>query len=148
MSRVPLGGSEETHVIFDGDIPTHLSELDATDQRDVLKKLQDIAGSSAPPDAFVYEQIKNIDVLKFSEKGRIYSKIVTGIPQGNTHYHVVYVLYVDDDHDYDQSDLAEYNITAQNKLNRITRLTELEDVEWYLDDRDSLSETDLTDLLE
>lgn len=97
MSRVPLGGKEETHVIFDGEIPTHLTELDGTDQRDVLKKLLDIAGSSAPPDAFVYEQIKNIDVLKFSEDGRIYSKVITGIPQGNTQYHVVYVLYVDGD---------------------------------------------------
>lgn len=148
MSRIPLGGNEETHVIFDGDVPNHLADLSATDQRDVLKKLRDIASSSAPPDAFVYEQIKNIDVLKFSEDGRIYSKIVTEIPQGNTHYHVVYVLYVDDAHDYDQSDLAEYNVVAQNKLNRITRLTELEDVEWYLDDRDSLNADDLAYLLD
>lgn len=148
MSRIPLGGNEETHVIFDGDVPNHLADLSPTDQRDVLKKLQDIASSSAPPDAFVYEQIKNIDVLKFNEGGRIYSKIVTEIPQGNTHYHVVYVLYVDDAHDYDQSDLAEYNVVAQNKLNRITRLTELGDVEWYLDDRDSLNADDLAYLLD
>lgn len=107
----------------------------------------DIAGSDAPPDADIYEQIRNIDILKFSEEGRICSKIVTGIPQGNTHYHVIYVLYVDEDHDYDQSDLSEYNIVAQNKLKRVTRLTELHDVERYLDDHNSLDEGDLADLL-
>lgn len=148
MGYIPLGGREETHVIFDGGIPTHLAELGATEQRDVLKKLLDIARSEASPDAFIYEQIRNIDILKFSAKGRIYSKVVTEIPQGNTHYHVVYVLYVDGTHDYDQSDLSEYNIVAQNKLKRLTRLTELHDVEQYLHEHDSLDEDDLADLLE
>lgn len=125
-----------------------MGKLGANEQRGMLEKLHDIASSDAPPDAFRYKRIRNIDVIKFSKNGRIYSKIVTGIPQGDTRYHVVYVLYVDEDHDYDPSDLTEYSVEAQNKLDVITDLTELVDVERYLDERDSLDQNDLAELLE
>lgn len=125
-----------------------MEELGANQQRDVLEKLHDIASSDAPPDAFAYERIRNIDILKFSGDGRIYSKIVTNIPEGNTRYHVVYVLYVDESHDYDPSDLTEYSVAARNKLDTITALTELVDVEGYLDEHNSMDENDLAELLE
>lgn len=148
MEYIPLGGDEETYVIFDTGLPNHLENLGANEQRDVLEKLRDIASSAAPPDSFVYEQIKNIDVLKFSEEGRIYSKVVANIPEGNTQYHVVYVLYVDEDHDYDQSDLVEYNVQAQTILDALTNLAELSDVERYLDEHDALDKSDLEELTE
>lgn len=147
MNYVPLGGDEETRVIFEGTIPEHLNELDGTGQRDLLAKLHDIATAEAPPDSFVYETIENLDIIKFSEAGRIYAKVVTGIPEGNTHYHVVYVLYVDADHEYDRGDLVEYSAAAQARLDRATSLTDLDDVEQYLDDHDSLDADDLADLL-
>ncbi|WP_135852125.1 hypothetical protein [Halorussus salinus] len=87
-------------------------------------------------------------MLKFSEKGRIYSKTVENIPKENTSYHVIYVLYVDSDHEYAQSDLAEYNAAAQEKLDIATKLGDLNDVERYLDRRNSLDESDLLDLLD
>lgn len=148
MGYISLGGDEETHVIFEGSSTNHLEELGANKQRDVLEKLRDVASSDAPPDAFVYERIKNIDVLKFSKDGRIYSKIVTDIPQEGTQYHVVYVLYVDEDHDYDPTDLAEYNVEAQTKLDALTDLTDVTDVERYLDEHNSLDERDLEELTE
>lgn len=147
MGYVPLGGEEETHVVFAEDIPDHLDESSAAEQRDVFKKLHDIASSEAPPEAFVHERIRNIDILKFSSKGRIYAKIVTGIPKGNTHYHIVYVLYIDEDHEYDQSDLSRYSVEAQERLERITSLSGLEDVDRFLDERDSLDAENLAELL-
>lgn len=145
MGPIPLGGSEETHAIFDGNITEHLADLSAEEQRDVFKKLHDVVTSSAPPDSKIYEKIGNIDILKFSEKGRIYTKIVTNIPEGNTHYHVIYVLYIDNAHDYDETNLTKYDRMAENKLNRITSLSHLKNVEQYLNNHDSIDEEQLSE---
>ncbi|PGF17181.1 hypothetical protein CP556_14360 [Natrinema sp. CBA1119] len=148
MAYIPLGGSEETHVIFDGGIPTHLADLSASEQRDLLTKLRNIAREDAPPDGYVYEQIGNLDIIKFSGTGRTYTKVVTFIPERNTHYHIIYVLYVDEDHDYDQGGLGKLSQQAQQTLEMITNLESVKDVETYLEDQNSLTADDLDDLLD
>lgn len=148
MAHIPLGGSEETHVIFDGGIPAHIAELSASEQRDLLTKLRNIAKEDAPPDRYVYEQIGNLDILKFSRAGRVYSKIITYIPEGSTHYHIIYVLYVDEDHDYDQGELGEFSQQAQQTLEMITDFESVEDVEAYLETHNSLTADDLDELLD
>jgi len=86
VAYIPLGGSEETHIIFEGNFPEHLARLDASQQRDLLVKLRNIAKEDAPPDSYVYEQIGNLDIIKFNEKGRVYAKVITYIPEGNTQF--------------------------------------------------------------
>lgn len=148
MAYIPLGGSEETHVIFDGGFPEHLAGLSASDQLDLLTRLRNIAKEDAPPDGYVYEQIGNLDIIQFSGSGRVYTKVVTDIPEGNTQYHIVYVLYVDEGHEYDRGDVGIFSQQAQQKLDTITDLASVEDVEAYLDEHDSLTAEDLDDLLD
>ncbi|WP_135827575.1 hypothetical protein [Halorussus halobius] len=147
MAYVPLGGSEETHVIFEGSVPDQLASLGTSEQRELLTKLRNIAAADAPPDSYVYENIGNVDIIRFSGAGRAYSKIITYIPEGNTQYHVVYVLYVDEDHEYDRGELGKFSYRAQQKLDAITDLESVENVESYLEDHDSLTASDLDDLL-
>ena len=148
MAHIPLGGSEETHIIFDGRFPNHLASLSASEQRNLLTKLRNIAKETAPPDGYVYEQIGNLDIIKFSEAGRVYAKVVTFIPEDNTNYHIIYVLYVDEDHEYDQGELGKFSQQAQQKLDMITDLDTVEDVEAYLEEHNSLTVDDLDDLLD
>jgi hypothetical protein len=147
VAYIPLGGSEETHIIFEGDFPEHLARLDASEQRGLLVKLRNIAMEDAPPDSYVYEQIGNLDILKFSEKGRVYAKVITYIPEGNTQYHVIYVLYVDEDHEYNQGKLGKFSQEAQQKLDAITDLEAVADVEGYLEAHNSVTADDLNTLL-
>ena len=148
MAHIPLGGSEETHIIFDGGFPKHLANLSASEQRDLLTKLRNIAKETAPPDGYVYEQIGNVDIIRFSGAGRAYTKVVTFIPEGNTRYHIIYVLYVDEGHEYDQGELGKFSHQAQQKLETITDLDSVEDVEAYLKAHNSITVDDLDDLLD
>lgn len=148
MTYIPLGGSEETHIIFDGGIPTHLAGLSASEQRDLLTKLRNIATGETPPDGYVYEQIGNLDIIKFSGAGRAYTKVVTFIPEGNTYCHIIYVLYIDEDHEYDQGELGKFSQQAQQTLEMITDLESVENVEAYLKAHNSLTADDLDDLLD
>lgn len=147
MAYIPLGCSEETHIIFEGSFPEHLADLGVSEQRNLLTKLRNIAKEDAPPDGYVYEQIGNVDIIKFSGAGRAYTKVITYIPEGNTQYHVIYVLYVDEDHEYDQGKLGKFSYQAQQKLDTITDLESIKDVESYLEEHDSLTADDLNDLL-
>lgn len=148
MAYIPLGGSEETHIIFDGDFPDHLASLSASEQSDLLTKLRNIATEDAPPDNYVYEQIGNLDIIKFSGAGRAYTKVVTFIPEGNTQYHIIHVLYIDEDHEYNQGELGKFSQQAQQKLDSVTDLESVEDVESYLEEYNSLTAEDLDDLLD
>lgn len=148
MAYIPLGGSEETRIIFEGGFPEHLASLGASEQLNLLTKLRNMASEDAPPDQYVYERIGNLDIIKFSESGRIYSKVVTYIPEGNTEYHVIYVLYVDEDHEYDRGELGKYSHLAQRKLDAITDLEIVEDVERYLEEHNALTAADMDDLLD
>ena len=148
VAHIPLGGSEETHIVFHEGIGSHLGELSANEQRDLLKTLRNVADSDAPPDNFVDEKIGNLDIIRFSKGGRIYSKIVTSIPQGNTEYHVIFVFYIDEDHDYNRGDLATYSQGAQQRMEQAISLSTVDDVALYLEEQDSLTAEDLTDLLD
>lgn len=148
MAYIPLGGSEETHVIFEGEIPDHLTSLSASEQRDLLTRLRNIANEDAPPDGYIYERIGNLDIFKFTKEGRIYSKVVTFIPEKNTNYHIIFILYVDEDHEYDDGELGGFSQQAQQKLEKITDLESVEDVEAYLETNNSLTTDDLDDLLD
>lgn len=148
MAHIPLNDGEEIHFIFNEDIEAHLSGLSATEQRDLLKKLYDIVSSSAPPDTFIHERIGNLDIVKFSKTGRIYCKIIPSIPEGDNEYHIVFVFYVDEDHDYDQGDLATYSRGAQQRMRQVTSLAKVSDVAQYLEDRNSITAEDLASLLD
>ncbi|QZA89493.1 hypothetical protein K0C01_04990 [Salinarchaeum sp. IM2453] len=148
MKRIPLDGSKETHIIFEGNIPGHLDTLNASEQRDLLTKLSNIANKDASPDAYTYEKIGNLDIFKFSKDGRIYSKVVTFVPEINPKYHIIYVLYVDEDHEYDDGKLGRFSQQAQQKLENVTDLESVEDIEAYLEANNSLTSGDLDDLLD
>jgi phage-related protein len=148
VGYVPLGGDEETHIIFLGNLPDHLSRLNANEQRDSLTKLKNVANEEAPPDNYIYEQIKNIDILRYSDKGRIWTTIITNIPEKNSVYHVIYVLFIDAEHDYSQGQLGRYNVEAQQKVDEMTSLSTVDKVEDYLKEHDSIDEDGIKELLE
>lgn len=146
MSRVPLS-DEETQVIFAGESFSGFAELDATQQQEVISKLLNIVTSDAPPSSFVYERIANLDIITVGDQGRLYTKIVDEIPQGDTEYHVIFLFFIDPYHDYPHKALAEYSPTAEEKAEQVTALDIVPDVDQYLIDHDALDEDDLRDLL-
>lgn len=146
MSRVPLS-DEETQVIFASETLDNLKSLDATKQELVLSRLADIASSESPPSQFVREQIKNIDIIAAGDQCRLYTKVVTHIPEGDTAYHLIFVLYIDDTHEYKQRDLVTYNTLAQDLLEAATSLDSVTDVEGYLEHHNALDVDALRSLL-
>ena len=50
MEYTSLGGSEETQVVFENKIPSHINSLSASGQRDLLTKLRNIANEDVSPD--------------------------------------------------------------------------------------------------
>jgi hypothetical protein len=147
VERIPLG-SEQTYVIFDSGVSEQLASLSASDQQVILSKLYNVVSADVSPDAFVYEQIRNIDIYRFSDSGRLYTAVMTQIPVSNPGYHIIYVLYVDSNHEYDHADLVEYSQLAACKVDRITSMSNIKEVEAFLDNRHSLDETDLADLID
>ena len=146
MSRVPFS-DEETRVIFGEGTLASLSQCDGKKQEKILKKLRDICESVSPPDQFIYEKIQNVDIIRPGDACRLYTKVVTYIPEGNTEYHIVYVLYIDADHEYDHGNLVTFNEGAQAKLECITALETVDDVELYLSEHDAMGADDLSELL-
>lgn len=148
MGYVPLGGDEETHIIFLKNLPDHLNRLDANEQRESLTKLKNVANAEAPPDQYVYERIGNLDILRYSDPGRIYTKIVTNIPEANSLYHIIYVLFIDNDHEYSQGRIAKYSNIAQQKLDDITSLSSSDIVEEYLEAHNSIDEAEIEEIVD
>lgn len=146
MSRVPLS-DEETRVIFAGEATAGFAELDASEQQEVVNRLLSIVESEAPPSSFVYEQIANLDIITIGDQGRLYTKVVDEIPRGDTEYHVIFLFFIDPYHDYPHKALAEYSPSAEAKVDRVTALEEVSDVDQYLRNHDALDEDDLRDLL-
>lgn len=147
MSRVPFS-DEETRVIFGKGTLSDLAECDGQTQEQLLKRLVTICENVSPPDHFIYETIKNLDIIRAGDTCRLYTKVVTNIPEGNTEYHVIFVLYIDADHDYDQSDLTRFSKQAQADLDEITNLETVPDVKEYLEDHDAMDVSDLQELLD
>lgn len=147
MSRVPLS-DEETRVIFAGEAAGNFGALEGSEQKQVLNRLVAILKNEAVPSSLVHEQIGNLDIYTAGDQIRLYSKVVDQIPRGDAEYHVIYLFYIDDDHDYEQRTLATYSQEAQAKAEQVTTLDTVSDVETYLQDKDALDVADLRDLLQ
>ena len=143
-----MGGNEETHIIFLGNLPDHLSRLTENEQRESLTRLKNVANEEAPPDNYIREKIKNMDILQYSGEGRIYAKIITSIPKDDSLYHVIYVLFIDKDHEYSQGQLSRYSAEAQQKLTELTSLSTVGEVEEYLKEHNSIDEEEIKEMVE
>ena len=106
-----------------------------------------ILENDAVPSSLVHEQIGNLDIYTAGDQIRFYTKVVDQIPRGNAEYHVIYLFYIDDDHDYEQRTLATYSSAAEAKAEQATSLATVPDVEAYFEERDALDADDLRDLL-
>lgn len=93
------------------------------------------------------ERIANLDILVVGDQGRLYTKVVDEIPRGNTEYHVIYLFFIDPNHDYPHTALATYSRNAEEKTEEVTALETVPAVEQYLTDHDALDKDDLRDLL-
>jgi len=146
VSRVPLG-DEETRVIFAGEAAKNFGTLEGSEQQQVISRLADIAENDAVPSSLVHERIGNLDIYTAGSQMRLYTKVVDEIPRGDSQYHVIYLFYIDDDHEYEQRTLATYSPEAKEKVERITALDTVSDVESYVAEQDALDAEDLRDLL-
>ena len=147
MSRVPLS-DEESRVIFAGEAASNLGALEGSEQKQVINRLVTILESETKPSSLIYERIGNLDIYTVGSQIRLYTKVVDEIPRGNAEYHVIYLFYIDDDHDYENKKLATYSPEAKTKVERITNLQTVPDVEQYLNENDALDAVDLRDLLQ
>lgn len=146
MSEIPLS-DEETKVIFAEESRDNLAELDPTKQAEVINRLLNIVRSASDPSRFIYEKIRNLDIIRVGDQIRLYTKVVVNVPEGNKEYHAIYIFYIDDKHDYDHNVIATFSRHAQATLSEITNLDTVGDVEAYMDSHDALGEEDLADLL-
>ena len=146
MSRVPLS-DEESRVIFAGEAASNFGALEGSEQKQVINRLVTILESDTKPSSLIYERIGNLDIFTVGSQIRLYTKVVDEIPRGNAEYQVIYLFYIDDDHDYDNKTLATYSPEAKTKVKRITALQTVPDVEQYLDENDALDTAALRDLL-
>lgn len=139
---------EKTRVIFQEGITSQVEPLDPGVQRQILKKLKSLCESDYPPDAIEHERIQNLQIFAAGDQIRLYTKVVTNIPSGSSEYHIIYVLYIDEGHDYNHTDLATYNLDAQRLLEEITALGTIGDVETYLEDHNAMGPENFERLLE
>lgn len=146
MSRVPLS-DEESRVIFAGEAASNFGALEGSEQKQVINRLVTILESDTKPSSLIYERIGNLDIFTVGSQIRLYTKVVDEIPRGNAEYHVIYLFYIDDDHDYDNKTLATYSPEAKTKVKRITAIQTVPDVEQYLYENDALDAAALRDLL-
>ena len=147
MSKIPLT-DEDSRVIFAGEAASNLDSLEGSEQEQVLTRLCAILESDAKPSSLVYERIGLLDIFAVGSQIRLYTKVVDEIPRGDAEYHLIYVFYIDDDHEYNQTDLATYSPAAEAKLEEATSLETVRDVDAYLDKMDALDADDLRDLLD
>jgi len=146
VSRVPLS-DEESRVIFAGEAASNFGALEGSEQKQVINRLVTILESETKPSSLIYERIGNLDIFTVGSQIRLYTKVVDEIPRGNAEYHVIYLFYIDDDHDYDNKTLATYSPEAKTKVKRITAIQTVPDVEQYLYENDALDAAALRDLL-
>jgi hypothetical protein len=146
VSRIPLS-NEETRVIFAGEAASNFGALEGSEQQQVINRLVSILENDAVPSSLVHEQIGNLDIYTAGDQIRLYTKVVDQIPRGNAEYHVIYLFYIDDDHDYEQRTLATYSSAAEARAEQATSLATVPDVEAYFEERDALDADDLRDLL-
>lgn len=61
---------------------------------------------------------------------------------------VIYIFYIDDDHDYRNHELSTYSVDAQNLVEIVTAFELMSDVEEYFEEMNALDADDLRDLLD
>ena len=137
----------QLRVICAGEAASNFGALEGSEQKQVINRLVTILESETKPSSLIYERIGNLDIFTVGSQIRLYTKVVDEIPRGNAEYHVIYLFYIDDDHDYDNKTLATYSPEAKTKVKRITALQTVPDVEQYLDENDALDTAALRDLL-
>jgi len=147
VSEIPLT-DEDSRVIFAGEAASNLDSLEGSEQEQVLTRLCAILESDAKPSSLVYERIGLLDIFAVGSQIRLYTKVVDEIPRDDAEYHLIYLFYIDDDHEYNQTDLATYSPAAEAKLEEATSLETVRDVDAYLDKMDALDADDLRDLLD
>jgi hypothetical protein len=147
VSEIPVT-DEDSRVIFAGEAASNLDSLEGSEQEQVLTRLCAILESDAKPSSLVYERIGLLDIFAVGSQIRLYTKVVDEIPRGDAEYHLIYLFYIDDDHEYNQTDLATYSPAAEAKLEEATSLETVRDVDAYLDKMDALDADDLRDLLD
>ncbi|KKF40129.1 hypothetical protein FK85_22930 [Halorubrum saccharovorum] len=147
MSYVPLS-DDETRVIFTSEARSNLAGLEGSEQQAILKKILSVLQSESPPSSFVREEIQNLDIIAIGSQIRLYSKVVERIPRGNAEFDILYIFYIDDDHDYEQRALATYSYEAQAKMESLTSLETVFDVQEYFEEMNALDEGDIRDLLD
>lgn len=147
MSYVPLS-DDETRVIFTTEVRANLAGLEGSEQRNVLNKILSILQSESPPSALVYEKIQNLDIIAVGSQIRLYSKVVERIPRGDAEFDIIFIFYIDDDHDYQQRDLVTYSREAQANMEIATSLETVYDVQDYFEENNALNEDDIRDLLD
>lgn len=146
MNYVSLS-DEETRVVFAEEAAEIFAELDSSEQQDVINRLLNIVSSDAPPSAFIHEHSANLDIIAVGDQCGLYTKVVDEIPRGDTEYHVIFLFFIDPYHDYPDKALAQYNSRAEARVEEVTGLETVDDVEQYLDDLDALDESALEELL-
>jgi hypothetical protein len=147
VSRIPLS-DEESRVIFAGEAASNFGALEGSEQQQVINRLVSVLDNEAKPSSFVHEQIGNLDIYTAGDQIRLYTKVVDGIPRGNAEYHVIYLFYIDDDHDYQNRKLATYGARAETKVEQVTSLRTVTDVEEYLSEQNAMDADELRDLLQ
>jgi hypothetical protein len=145
VNYIPLT-DEDTFLIFAGEAKRNLEALDRGQQDAVIDRLSTVVGSAAPPSAYVYERIGNLDIVTVGDQGRLYTRIVEDVPRGNARYHLVYLFFIDATHDYPRTALATYTEAAAAKATKATSLDTVASVDAYLDRMNALDSEDLSGL--
>jgi hypothetical protein len=146
VAYIPLS-DDETRVILSEESVSNLGSLGADRQEQILRKLIDIADHEAPPSELRYEQISSLDIYAVGSDCRLYAKAVDSLPPDGADYHLLFVFYIDETHEYDNTLLHEYNERAKRRVDELSNLTTVEEVETLFDRVNALSADDLCDLL-
>lgn len=146
VAYVPLS-DDETRVVLSEESVDNLRELGADRQKQVLRKLIDIADHEVPPSELRYERISNLDIYAAGSDCRFYAKAVDSLPPDDADYHLLFVFYVDQNHEYDNRDLYEYSERAEKRVDEGSRLTTVDEVETLFERVNALTVDDLRSLL-
>lgn len=137
MSRVPLS-TEENRVILTETFGDALADLEREEQVRIIKKLHEMLASDYP-EHFIYETVEGCNelaVIRIGKLLRIYCRLVMGIPHGNKEYNVLFAFTVSK-HKYRDAVLQRFDARARERLENVTDLSSVDDVEDYLEQHDA-----------
>jgi hypothetical protein len=146
VAYIPLS-DDETRLVLSEESVSNLGSLGSDRQRQVLKKLIDVADHEAPPSELRYEQIADLDIYAVGSDCRLYAKAVDSLPPDDADYQLLFVFYIDESHEYDNATLHEYNERAKQRVDEVSTLTTVDEVETLFERVNALTVDDLRDLL-